>query len=283
MRNSYNRPSKIFAIIFDEYDKIDCDLKSLDNKVKPNTVLYLFTGKKNKSKMMSSERLRNLKIVSATYEDAQSMSDALCKELEKSFEVKTDNSAEELKYLAIEKEMNEGLIKALKPIMDKEEKREKETEEDKRKAKDKRAEKMQSQSQMAQIRIEKLEFECDGLREKSDEVAKEIEKFESFLNDLNPCIYKIEEEKQKRIEAVKNTDQEMYTFEEKLVDILEYFELLYDRRRVVFNGLNELNNFIYDIQHQDLKQTKRELKDRDDFREILQLFFITPFTDINFE
>lgn len=103
----FNRPSKIFAIIFDEYDKIDCDLKSLD---KPNTELYLFTGKKNKSKMMSSERLRNLKIVSATYEDAQSMFDALCNEIEKSLEVKTDNSAEELKYLAIEKEMNEGLI-----------------------------------------------------------------------------------------------------------------------------------------------------------------------------
>ena len=269
----FNRPSKIFAIIFDEYDKIDCDLKSLD---KPNTELYLFTGKKNKSKMMSSERLRNLKIVSATYEDAQSMFDALCNEIEKSREVKTDNSAEELKYLAIEKEMNEGLIKALKPIMDKEEKREKETDEEKRKAKEKRAEKIQSQ---AQIRIDKLEFECDGLREKSDKVAKEIEKFESFLNDLNPRVNRIEEEKQKRIEAVKNTDQEMYTIEEKLVGILEYLELLCDRRRAVFNGLNEINNFINDIQYQDWNQTKRQLKDKDDFREILQLFLITPFTE----
>lgn len=70
LRLIFNRPSKIFAVIFDEYDKIYCDLKSLDNKVKPNTQLYLFTGKKNKSKMMCSERLRNLKIVSATYEDA---------------------------------------------------------------------------------------------------------------------------------------------------------------------------------------------------------------------
>lgn len=207
------------------------------------------------------------------------MFDALCNELEKSLEVKTDNSAEELKYLAIEKEMNEALIKALKPIMDKEEKREKETDEEKRKAKEKRAEKIQSQAQMAQIRIDKLEFECDGLREKSDKVVKEIEKFESFLNDLNPRVNKIEEEKQKRIEAVKNTDQEMYWFEEKLVGILEYLELLCDRRRAVFNGLNEIKTFINDIQYQDWNQTKRQLNDTDDFREILQLFFITPFTE----